>query len=409
MRFAVLGGNAASTLQLVDAIAAWPGGQDRRPEIELILHGRSSERLGLMAAACRARAGQLGLDLRVVGEAQRPAALDGADVVLNQIRVGGLQARSVDESLAHDFGLPGEETLGPGGFACAVRTVPALRPVWGDVAHYATGSLVINLTNPAGIVQQAARAGFELEVVSVCDSPVTLLDSVAARLGRGSQEVRSRYVGMNHVGWYLPADLAELDSLGGLVEGIDPALPKLHAGLPSAYLRYYVHPDRVLRAQLGRPTRAQELMRIQEEVLGSLRGGPGSISTPWKRRAVWYSLAVVPLVDAWFNGSEETLIVGLPNRGRIPWLHDDVVIEAAIAIRVPQRLDVLPLPAVPELPRALLSQQAAFETLTTRALLGAATEEGLTRALLANPMVRSVDQARGLVDAIRRSVEAGPG
>jgi alpha-galactosidase/6-phospho-beta-glucosidase family protein len=85
------------------------------------------------------------------------------------------------------------------------------------------------------------------------------------------------------------------------------------------------------------------------------------------------------------------------------------VIEAAIAIRVPQRLDVLPLPAVPELPRALLSQQAAFETLTTRALLGAATEEGLTRALLANPMVRSVDQARGLVDAIRRSVEAGPG
>jgi alpha-galactosidase/6-phospho-beta-glucosidase family protein len=150
-------------------------------------------------------------------------------------------------------------------------------------------------------------------------------------------------------------------------------------------------------------------MRIQEEVLGSLRGGPGSISTPWKRRAVWYSLAVVPLVDAWFNGSEETLIVGLPNRGRIPWLHDDVVIEAAIAIRVPQRLDVLPLPAVPELPRALLSQQAAFETLTTRALLGAATEEGLTRALLANPMVRSVDQARGLVDAIRRSVEAGPG
>jgi len=407
VRFAVLGGSAASTVQLVDAIANWPGGHDRMPEIELILHARSSDRLRALAATCSVQAVELGLDLHVVAEPDRPAALEGAHVILNQIRVGGLEGRSVDESLPRDFGLPGEETMGPGGFACAVRTIPALRPIWADIARYAPNSLVVNLTNPAGIVQQAARAEFELQIVSVCDSPVALLDSVAVRLGRANQEVRARYVGMNHVGWYLPVDLAELDSLEGLVEGIDPALPQLHEGLPTAYMRYYAHPDRVLKTQLGRPTRAEELMLIQEEVLGSLLGGTRSIPTPWKRQAIWYSLVVVPLVDAWFNGSAQMLVVGLPNRGRIPWLHNDAVIEGAISIPLPHKLEILPLPRVPEVPRALLAHHAAFEALTAKALLGNPTEEGLRRALLANPMVRSFDQARGLVDTIMRHAASG--
>ena len=61
----------------------------------------------------------------------------------------GLQARSVDESYPREFGIPGEETMGPGGLACAVRTIGALRPFWAQVAHRARAVLVINLTNLA--------------------------------------------------------------------------------------------------------------------------------------------------------------------------------------------------------------------------------------------------------------------
>ena len=72
--------------------------------------------------------------------------------------------------------------MGPGGLACAVRTIGALRPFWAQVAHRAQAALVINLTNPAGIVQQAARTEVGLRIVTVCDSPLGLLDSVACGL-----------------------------------------------------------------------------------------------------------------------------------------------------------------------------------------------------------------------------------
>jgi hypothetical protein len=93
----------------------------------------------------------------------------------------GLQARSVDESYPREFGIPGEETIGPGGLACADRTIGALRPFWAQVARRARAALVINLTNLADIVQRAARTEVGLRIVTVCDSPLGLLDSVACR------------------------------------------------------------------------------------------------------------------------------------------------------------------------------------------------------------------------------------
>jgi 6-phospho-beta-glucosidase len=404
IRLVVLGGSAVSTVQLVDALADWPGGEARCPDgLELVLHGRS-DRLEAVAAACRMRAAAAGLALGVRSERDVAAALDGAGVVVNQIRAGGLEARSLDESFPQLAGIPGEETLGPGGLACAVRSVAALRPFWAAVARSAPQALLINLTNPAGIVQQAARAEFGLEIVTVCDSPLVLLDGVARRLGSPPADVRARYVGMNHVGWYVPAAAAELGLLGGLADGLDPGLPALHEDLPVPYLRYYAQPDRMLAAQRDRPTRAEELLRMQGETMDSYR--QGTVPQTWQRKAPWYSLAVVPLADAWLNGSDQVLIVGLPNAGRVPWLPSDVIVEGPARARVPGGLEPEPVVALPDLPRGLLARHASYERLAVRALAGEPTATGLTRALLANPMVSSLDQASALATAILRS---GPG
>src|SRR5215468_1835165 len=227
LRIVVLGGSAPATVQLIDALAARCTGTAALAagrtgiaafEIVLVLHGRSPDRLAAVARAARLRAAALGLPIAITTQTDRAAALDGADVVLNQIRPGGLEQRSADESFPRDFGIPGEETLGPGGLACAVRAIAALRPVWADVALSCPHALLINLTNPSGIVTQAARIEFGLNVVSVCDSPLALLASVAARLDGAETasdlsggRLRARYVGMNHVGWYVPASPGELD------------------------------------------------------------------------------------------------------------------------------------------------------------------------------------------------------
>jgi 6-phospho-beta-glucosidase len=402
LRFVVLGGSAPATVQLIDALAQWPAeSSGHRPAgLDLVLYGRSPERLARVARAARLRAAQLGLALTVTTETERSGALTGADIVLNQIRPGGLEQRSADESFPRQFGIPGEETLGPGGLACAVRAVAGLRPVWADVASRCPGALLINLTNPAGIVTQAARAAFGLDVISVCDSPLDLLAAAAERLGRADATgLRARYVGMNHVGWYAPESGAELDRLAGLAPVLDPDLARLHGALPGPYLRYYAHPDRMLAAQQGRPTRADQLRKLASSALDTF--GRGELPAAWQRPAPWYSLAVVPLVDAWLAGSGPPLIVGLPNRGRLAWLPDDVIVEGPAVATRPGVLEPEPVASLPDLPRGILARHASFERLAATVLAaGPPTDGDLTRILLANPMVSSLDQARGLGAAI---------
>jgi 6-phospho-beta-glucosidase len=328
--------------------------------------------------------------------------------VLNQIRPGGLPGRAADESFPRQFGIPGEETLGPGGLACAVRVVPALRPVWTDVGRLCPGALLINLTNPAGIVAQVARIEFGLDVISACDSPPDLLARAAERLGQSAANgvaLRARYAGLNHVGWYVPDSERELGQLADLVPGIDPALPGLHGALPCAYLRYYAHPDRMLAAQHGRRTRADELAEMAESALEMF--GRGVLPASWDRPAPWYSLAVVPLAAAWLRGSAEPLILGLPNQGRIGWLPDDVIVEGPALVSAGGRIGALPVVALPEVPRGILGRHAAYEQLAATALAGGKPSDAdITRALLANPMVASLDQAKGLAAAITARMSA---
>jgi 6-phospho-beta-glucosidase len=403
VRLVVLGGSAPATVQLIDALAAWAA--DRPSQwpagLDLVLHGRSHERLAAVANAARMRAGELGLArVTVTGQMDRAVALAGADVVLNQIRPGGLEQRAADESFPREFGIPGEETLGPGGLACAVRAVAALRPVWAEVAGTCPGALLINLTNPAGIVTQAARLEFGLDVVAVCDSPVDLLARAAAKLGsHDSTALRARYVGMNHVGWYVPSSPSELGLLADLTDGIDPELPLLYRAVPGPYLRYYAHPGRMLNAQRGRPTRAHRLAGIASSTLEAF--GRGELPATWPRPAPWYSLAVAPLVDAWVGGSGLPLIVGLPNRGRLAWLPDDVIVEGPATVTTPGVIEPQPVVVLPDLPRGILAGHAAFERLAAITLAaGPPTDQELIRILLSNPMVSSFDQARGLAAAI---------
>jgi len=403
VRLVVLGGSAPATVQLIDALAARRGAMASR--LDVVLHGRSTERLGAVASAAALRADALGLAANIVGETSRDAALDGADIVLNQIRPGGLEERSADESFPHEFGLPGEETLGPGGFASAIRSVATLRPVWADVARCSPDALLINLTNPAGIVTQAARQEFKLDVIAVCDSPLDLLSKAAERLrGRDAADppgatLRTRYVGMNHVGWYVPASSADLGQLAGLVPGLDPDLPRLHGALPGPYMRYYAHPDRMLAAQRGRATRADELRELAGSTLAAF--GRGEIPPAWQRPAPWYSLAVVPLIDAWLTGPGSTLILGLPNHGRLAWLPDDVIIEGPATMAIHGRAEPLPVAELPDLPRGILARHAAYERLASTCLAaGPPADDDMVRTLLANPMVSSLDQAKALAAAI---------
>ncbi len=127
-------------------------------------------------------------------------ALDGADFVFTAIRVGGLAGRVVDERVALDLGVLGQETVGPGGIAYALRTLPVARRLAQQVAPLAPDAWVINFTNPAGLVTEAMRRVLGERVIGICDSPIGLARGPSARSGCPRSDAID-YAGLNHLGW----------------------------------------------------------------------------------------------------------------------------------------------------------------------------------------------------------------
>jgi len=409
-RITVLGGSSVSTPQFAEALVEWADRAQR--EVELVLVGRSRDKLISVTSACHRVVAAISEERRVEVRWSTSAdeGLAGADVVLNQVRVGGLQARVFDERFPWDLGLPGEETMGPGGFSNAWRTLPVVRDLFERCLAVAPRALIVNLTNPAGMVHQVAeRIVGCSKVVSLCDSPGTLADTVAAFADVDAGNCEPVYTGMNHFGWLtslrsdghdvLPMALQRSDELAGKI-GVDSRIVRWLGAVPNPYLRYVYHPQRQLDVQrTKRRVRAEELIALESKALkvyGAEGSDPRAIAQ--RRHAVWYTVCVVPLIAAFVEDRSIVMPVGTLNRGHLPFLPDDVMVEvtARVGPQQPQPLTADPLPHDS---RAMLVRNAAYERFTVDAILSGDREAGV-RALAVNPLVLSVDTACAGVAAI---------
>src|SRR5690348_14667607 len=209
---------------------------------------------------------------KVLLTTDRDAAIDGADFVLFQLRVGGQQARMGDETLPKRWELIGQETVGAGGFAKAMRTVPLILELAELVERRAAGDAwIVDFTNPVGIVSQAlADAG--CRAIGLCNVAIGFQRRFAKRFGVEPERVELEQVGLNHLTWIravrvdgvdrLPELLAEdaeavADDVGEPVERL-----RTEGMIPSYYLRYYDDEAAVVAEAKAKPTRAEEVMTI---------------------------------------------------------------------------------------------------------------------------------------------------
>jgi 6-phospho-beta-glucosidase len=400
-RLAVLGGSAVATPQLAASVAS-AGIED----LEFALVGRSPRKLALVAGACR-RAGGGSV---VVSEHSEPtSALDGADVILCQVRIGGLQGRTFDEQYARDLGVPGEETVGPGGFALAWRTLPALRPLFDTCRAVAPGAVLLNLTNPAAMVHRLASR--YLRTITLCDAPIVLGENVAAMVGADPGGTDLRYSGLNHCGWITGLGTAGDELLGAALErpvelerltGIDAELTSATGAIPNPYLRYLYHPDRQLAAQTSRSrVRAEELEELEEAALSAYADAQSDLSAIASARpAPWYSKSVVPLLRALVSGQPLHTVANVTNGDTLPFLPAEATVEVAVEI---DGGTVVPLPADPLAAdlRAILASVAAFDVFAFDGILDNDMST-CVRALRAHPLVSSVDMARELLGRVKQ-------
>jgi 6-phospho-beta-glucosidase len=409
MKVAVIGAGSTYTPELVSGLSR----EDARVAIsELALHDIDAERREVVGGLARRMlkrqsfAGRLDL----TGDLER--ALDGADVVLIQIRVGGRSARLSDETVPLACGCIGQETTGAGGFGKALRTVPVVL----DIAHRAReraapGAWIVDFTNPVGIVTRALLDDGH-RAIGLCNVAIGFERAMAPWLGVEPARLVVDQVGLNHLTWVRAVWLDDRDVLPELLASHGDELAELAGGLPrrlldelgavpSYYLRYFYAHDEVLADQLaGTTPRAATVAQIERELL-AMYADPALTSKPAlleQRGGAYYSEAATRLVTSLATGDGAIHVVDVRNGTAVAGLAADDVVE------LPARVDAdgaRPLPQRPLAPEllGLVAHVAAYERLAVEAALSGSRVVA-RKALLAHPLVGQWGKVEPLVERL---------
>jgi 6-phospho-beta-glucosidase len=407
VKVAVIGGGSTYTPELVEGFVTRG---DRLPVDELVLLDIDPERLnvvGALAGRMVKRAGWPGT-VRLTGD--RAEALEGADFVIVQLRVGGQAARYRDETIPLQFDCIGQETTGPGGFAKALRTVPVVLELAEETARRgAPGAWFVDFTNPTGLVTQALLDGGH-RALGLCNVAIGFQRRFAERFGVEPNRVRLDHVGLNHLTWERAVLVDDVDRLPEILErdadliaeetGMPVGLVRALASIPSSYLHYYYLTSEVLEYQRTHRTRAEEVMEIEAELIEMYKDP--SLDTKPKlleeRGGAFYSDAAAALVASLHAGTGDVQVVNVRNAGAIPNLPTDDVVEVSCTVDRDGAHPIATEPLTQDM-LGLVQHAKAYERLAIDAATSGDRTTAL-RALMINPLVGDYLVAAPLLDAL---------
>ena len=423
MKVCVIGGGSTYTPELIEGLLERCGPVGLR-EIHLVDHDEA--RLAVlgplasrMADAAHAAVPDAAPVLIRWGTDRRDG-IAGSRFVVSQIRVGGMSARERDEQLGREFGLIGQETVGVGGFANALRTIPVALDIAADIAELAPDARLLNFTNPAGLVTEALCRHSDVGTIGLCNVPWTMKARLAGAFDASATDIELDYVGLNHLSWVRGVTVRGDDRTEealALFAGTTPGARSSERGaderswtehatallraIPNYYLRYYYDTAAMLHHQQSSPTRASEVAAIEAALLARY-ADPALVEKPaelTQRGGAYYSAAAAALMADLVNGTGAVHVVDVPNAGAIPGLPDDVVVEVAARIDATgaHPLPVAPLRADVD---ALLRTVKDAELLTVEAAV-TGDESVALLALVSNPLGPPLAQAAAVWARLR--------
>ncbi|QBI56097.1 6-phospho-beta-glucosidase [Streptomonospora litoralis] len=442
MRLAILGGGGFRVPLVHRALLAESARSDAVVS-EVVLFDTDEQRMrGIRAVlerqrdAYRTSHGEPPLTVRA--EDTLAAALQGADTVFSAIRVGAMPGRVTDERVALSAGVIGQETVGAGGISYGLRTLPVAHRVARAIAEHAPNAWVVNFTNPAGLVTEAMSSVLGDRVIGICDSPVGLTRRAARALDLDPAGVRADYAGLNHLGWLrglwsggrdrLPDLLADSDALTSFEEGrlFGAEWLRTLGVLPNEYLHYYYMAREAAAAAADSaregPTRGEELAEQQRGFYREAAARPGEAFELWDRARLereqgymadnrrasgageraeadleggGYEEVALAVMRALTRDEPTRLIVDVRNRGALPGLDDDAVVEVPCLVDAggAQPLSAAPLSGHQ---LALVLAVKSVERDVMEAVRTGSRTPAL-RAFAAHPLVDSVTTARTLL------------
>ena len=393
-----------------------------------------SARLAAIGKVSRAmaRRSQLRASLEVCSTPDQ--ALEGASYVITSVRAGGIEARVKDETIALAHGLVGQETVGAGGFACAMRNLAVMLEYARLIERIAPKATVVNFTNPVGIISQGLLNHTTVKVIGVCDTPLETFESIATALGRNPFHLEFDYLGLNHLGWVrsvrtktgedlLPKILASPELIQKCYRHalFPPEFIQKLGLLPTEYLYFYYFPDTAYRntkrtgqsrgeaiSQMNRRLFARladapeaKLIEIYEDYLRernssyfSIEATAGTVRKEGQElysQFSGYERIATMVLEALNSQSPTSIPLTIRNNGALEDLLPSDAVELPCAVSsagvTPSRVG-----HAPQAVKDLLQQVKEYERLTVQAAVNHSAAAAVT-ALVKNPLVARQEAA----------------
>lgn len=425
MKIALIGAAGVRTPLLIHGLAE---ANDRLRIDELAFWDTDPDRLETMGRVSTAMAQRSGLSAKLNVCSNPEQAVAGATYVITSVRAGGIEARVKDETIALAHGLVGQETVGAGGFACAMRNLAVMLDYARIIERGAPSAIVVNFTNPVGIISQGLLNHSAVNIIGVCDTPLEAFESIATALGKDPFELEFDYLGLNHLGWVrgvrdrsnndlLPRILASAELIQRCYRhGLFPGEFIQRLGLlPTEYLYFYYFPEAAYRntKQSGQ-SRGQAIAAMNRILFQKLAQAPDSQLVDIyenylrERNASYFSIEATAgelrkdgqALYSQFSGYERIAILVLQA------LHSNSKAPIPLTVRNNGSLEDLAATDAVELPcdvssagvtprkvgrapaavRDLLLQVKEYERLTVRAAVNHSGDAALA-ALIKNPLV----------------------
>ena len=441
MKIAVIGGAGVRTVIFVNGLL------DRYKGLNIdkvVLFDIDQQKLQIIGKLCKHVVKRRNEDLVIEVASDAVEAITEADYIVTTLRVGGDHSRVIDETIALETGVIGQETTGVGGFSMAVRTIPVLVEYCELIKKHAPNAWVFNFSNPSGLVTQALRSKGYDKIIGICDAPSSTKFRMAKALDVREKDLYVEFFGLNHLSWIksvkkygeeiLDKLLRDDEFLKGIQEFsmFDPELLRQIEFLPNEYLYYYYHREKALEnilksgATRGKTIESiniqmmEELkhmnidkqpeealqtflyyMEVRERSYMSIETGSdkqaeierGNLQVP---DGIGYAGVMLDCIEGLQSEEGRYLVLSVQNQGCIEGLEREDVIEVTCKVSK-EGIQPVPIGSVPEYCNVLIHAIKLYEKLTVEAIFTQSKDKAI-QALTLHPLINSYSLAKVLVE-----------
>ncbi|AYW47280.1 maltose-6'-phosphate glucosidase [Tetragenococcus osmophilus] len=364
-----------------------------------------------------------GFDIPLLATLKPEEAFTGVDFVFSQIRVGGIEMRELDEKIPLNHGIVGQETCGLGGFSYGMRSMKGFLGLISDIQEYAPDAWILNYTNPETIIAESVRRSFpDAKIINACDMTISIEELIADSFDYDRQYWISEYYGLNHFGWYkniydrsvnrdiMPEIIEKIIHQGFKTDDLEKnwettykimehMVKSFPTHVPNNYLQYYLHPNIVLEHSDPDYTRANEILdgRLKEikETVKQIQKAKDITEVHYESDS--HGQYIVDMAISIQNNSNKRFMLIVPNRGAIPNLREDAVVELPCYVNSKGVEPISLRENIPDFHKGLMEAQVASEKLLVDAFFENSYQKAFESFSL-NQTVPNADVAKKVLD-----------